>query len=120
MRQAASWRHLKQLAREDALFGALLVALAAQGLLIAALQPRFWSIVGAIGLVWAVASLRRWAYYAALALSSLFGFAHLLMLYSAYTGYEGLEAGGLAYYLGMVGVNTFIALILLAKRDYFE
>lgn len=120
MRQAASWAHLRQLARADALFGALLVALAAQGLLIAVLQPRFWSILGAIGLVWAVASLRRWAYYAALILSSLFAFGHLMVLCSAYAGYGGLETGGLSYYLGIVILNTFIAVTLLAKRNYFE
>ncbi len=83
------------------------------------LQPRFWSILGAVGLVWAVASLRRFAYYAALMLSSLLAFGHLLMLHSAYVGYGELEAGGLIYYLAMIAVNTFIALTLLAKRDYF-
>ncbi len=120
MRRAASWAHLKELAREDPLFGALLVALAAQGLLIVILQPRLWSMLGAVGLVWAVASLRRWAYYAALMLSSLLAFGHVLLLYSAYATYDGIEAGGLVYYLGMIAVNGFIALALLARREYFE
>jgi hypothetical protein len=119
IRAALSWSQLRHLAREDGLFAALLVALAAQALLaFARLNP--WAIVGAVGLLWAVLTLQRWAYWLAMALAGVQVLVHTVLAL-VFAGAETNDVAlAMAFALAMVGLNLFIALALAVKSDLFE
>ncbi len=114
-----SWGHLKEMARQDALFGWLLAALALQGAL-TLVRPNFWVIAGAAALIWGVLTLQRWGYYLALVLAGLEAFGHLVLLSVVHSGGREVEAWVTGYALVVAGLNLFILIALLARRQLFE
>jgi hypothetical protein len=119
IRAVLSWSQLRGLAREDGLFAALLVALAAQALLaFTRLNP--WAIVGALGLLWAILTLQRWGYWLGLALAGVQVLVHTVLALTIAAPEADDVTLATAYALAMIGLNLFIALALLARNELFE
>ncbi len=119
VRGVLSWSYLKEMARQDPLFGWLLAALALQGVLTLA-RPNFWAIAGAAALIWGVLTLQQWGYYLALMMAGLQVFGHLVLLSVIHSGGGEVDAWVTGYGLVIVGLNLFIFIALLARRHLFE
>jgi hypothetical protein len=119
MKGVLNWGHIREMIRQDVLFGWLLAALALQAAL-TLMRPNFWVIAAAAVLIWGVLTLQRWGYYLALALAGLQALGHFVLLSVVRSGGQEVEAWVTAYALAVAALNLFILLALIARRHLFE
>jgi hypothetical protein len=107
------------LASEDALFAALLVALALQALLVVA-RLNAVAMIGALAVLWAVLTLQPLGYWLALGASALMALSHGAMLGIALSGKGEIAVWPVAYAAAVGALNLFVVVALLARRNRFE
>jgi hypothetical protein len=119
LRRRTGWSQVKALASEDALFAALLVALALQALLVVA-RLNAVAMIGALAVLWAVLTLQPLGYWLALGASALMALSHGAMLGIALSGKGEIAVWPVAYAAAVGALNLFVVVALLARRNRFE
>jgi hypothetical protein len=105
-----SWANIKMILRYDPVFGAVLVLLALNVVLLL-LTQRWFGMVLAAAMVWGLVTFRSWGYWLAIAGVGMNLVLGLLML-----------AGGTSSALSLIplAINGFVLVVLFTRRDRFD
>jgi hypothetical protein len=113
--RALSWAHIRDLARQDRVFGTLLALLVLQALMVVA-SGKVVAIIGALAIIWGILILNVWAYWGALIISAMLALWHLRLLAQAD---EIAGTGGMVLFGAIAAMNLMIVGLLLARRERF-
>ena len=116
VRKALSWGHIRDLARQDPVFGLLLALLVLQAIVVVAGGSPM-AIIGAAAIICGIIILNVWAFWGALVVSAMLALWHLRLLSVAD---EVGGTGGMVFFGAVAGLNLLIVGLLLARRERFS
>jgi hypothetical protein len=117
VRETTRWANITAQAREDRLFGGLLIALAVQTLLVVA-QLNALAILGAVAVLWGVLSQQQMGYWLGLLASVALALLHGAALFAA--ARQDIPAVALIFPSCVMALNVFIVGALVSRRDRFQ